>query len=192
MSNVTLIGLSGKMGVGKDTVANMILSLRPRAWKTNSFAKPLKEGVKAMFGWSDDILENRKTKEEVDDFWGFSPRKAMQLLGTEYGRVGLRDDIWVRAAQHRYEENLSVLDKGTIMTDVRFENEAEFIRSYGDSAILIHIEDPEAPYVDPETLHASELGIKIIENDWLIGNSKSEGVDKLRERVEWVLQQNGI
>lgn len=174
----TLIGIHGKMGAGKDTLATIIHALCPRQFRSNSFARPLKEGVKAMFDWDTNVLEDRKLKEAVDPFWGFSPRTAMQLLGTEYGRKMLCDDVWIKAAEHYYQQSLA---SGTsvIMTDVRFENEATWIRSK-ENSILIHVIDPTAPEVNPETLHPSERGVAFDPTrDLYIPNDKSKGVEEL-------------
>lgn len=185
LKNKTLIGIHGKMGAGKDTLATVIHALCPRQYRSNSFARPLKEGVKVMFGWDTNMLEDRKLKEAVDEFWGFSPRTAMQLLGTEYGRRMLCDDIWIKAAEHYYAQCLES-GIGVIMTDVRFENEAEWIRSK-ENSILIHVIDPSTPYVDPETLHLSERGVAFVSTkDLYIENDKLKGVENLWK----ILQEN--
>jgi len=186
LKNATLIGIHGKMGAGKDTLATVIHALRPRMYKSNSFARPLKEGVMAMFGWDKIHLEDRSLKESIDPFWGFSPRKAMQLLGTEYGRKGLTDDIWIKAAEKYYQKSLET-GMGVIMTDVRFENEAAWIRSKTNS-ILIHVIDPNAPYVDPKTLHPSEQGIEFKGGDIHLMNDKNSGVEGLWSSVVKLLE----
>lgn len=175
-----LIGIAGLIGSGKDTTANIITALRPRAMRRYAFARPLKEGVKAMFGWDDDMIEDRVLKEKVDEFWGFSPRTAMIFLGTEYGRNLLRQDIWIKAAEKFHnttlEKNLS-----TIITDVRFQNEAEWIRSQPDS-VIVHVIDPT--YVIPNTVrHVSEQGVEILEDDVVICNNKIEGLKALETSV---------
>lgn len=53
--------------------------------------------------------------------WGFSPRRAYQLMGTEFGRA-LSEDLWVNMAP----QNTSV-----IVPDIRFRNEAEWIKLHG-------------------------------------------------------------
>lgn len=189
LKNKSLIGIHGKLGAGKDTVATVIQALCPRQYTSNSFARPLKEGVKAMFGWTDRELEDRSIKEAVDEFWEFSPRLAMQLLGTEYGRRGLRDDIWIRAAE-KYYQSCQASGAGVIMTDVRFENEAEWIRSKPNS-ILIHVVDPNALWVDPETLHPSERGVAFDKGlDYYFVNDKTLGVANIWKGVNQMLDPN--
>lgn len=183
LKSKTLIGIHGKMGSGKDTLATVIHALCPRQFRSNSFARPLKAGVMAMFGWDSDVLEDRKKKEAVDDFWGFTPRSAMQLLGTEYGRRLLCDDIWIKAAEQFYQQARKA-ESSVIMTDVRFENEAEWIRSK-ENSILIHVVDPTAAIVDPESLHPSERGVNFLPGvDLHISNDKALGVENLWASVQ--------
>lgn len=180
LSYASLIGISGVMNAGKDTVANLIIALRPRELRRYSFATPLKAGVCAMFGWTKDEIENRDFKEAVDPRWGFSPRKAMQLLGTEYGRVQLRDDLWVHAGANFHDESVKQ-NKGTIITDVRFENEAAWVRSVPNS-VLIHVINPDYNYNAP-VKHISELGVKYEHGDIQIMNYKGQGLSYLHESL---------
>lgn len=181
IGSASIIGITGLINSGKDTVANLIIAWRPRQLRRYSFAKPLKEGVKSMFGWTDEDIEDRSKKEAVDDFWGFSPRKAMQLLGTEYGRNLLRDDLWIKAAE-RYHLRSQEQSQGTIITDVRFENEATWVRAQADS-ILIHVKDPTR--VAPAgPVHVSEAGVAFVDGDVTIDNDKSLGIKHL-EDVLW-------
>ena len=184
LRDATLIGLSGVMNAGKDTVANLIIAKRPRGLRRYSFATPLKDGVKSMFGWTTDQIEDRQFKEAIDPKWGFSPRKAMQLLGTEYGRNLLRDDIWVHAARNFHNDSLNQ-SKGTIITDVRFENEAEWIRSI-PGAVVLHVRNPEHDYLAP-VKHVSERGVAFVLGDINISNDKRLGLSVLEEALaqEW-------
>ena len=183
IDNASLIGITGLINSGKDTVANLIIAWRPRQLRRYSFARPLKEGVKAMFGWTDEDIENREVKEATDAFWGFSPRKAMQLLGTEYGRNMLRDDLWIKAAE-RFHQRSEEQTQGTIITDVRFENEASWIRSQPNS-MLIHVRDPNRP-LPQGPVHPSEAGVAFVEGDSLIENDKTQGIEALGELL-WTL-----
>lgn len=181
LSTARLIGITGVMGSGKDTVANLILALRPRELRRYSFATPLKNGVKAMFGWTDEQIEDRNFKEAVDPRWGFSPRKAMQLLGTEYGRERLRDDLWVHAGENFHKSSLE-LCRSTIITDVRFQNEADWVRSQTNS-VLVHVINPDHDYAAP-VKHVSENGVNFnAECDLVINNPKAQGLPYLQETL---------
>ena len=87
-----IIGICGFIGSGKDTVANMFVE---RGCTHDSFAAPLKDVCSSIFGWErsmleGDTVESRDFRETPDIFWtkklgvpNFTPRLALQLLGTE-------------------------------------------------------------------------------------------------------------
>ncbi|PNX46380.1 MAG: hypothetical protein BV459_06485 [Thermoplasmata archaeon M11B2D] len=166
MSNkkTNLIGLSGKARVGKDTSADYLVGLT--GYQKYSFARPIKDACNHIFMW-DERHSDGELKECVDPFWGISPRYAYQTLGTEWGRDIINKDIWLMRAIRVAEQC-----NGLIIPDVRFENEASFIRTNG--GILIHIERDGAEKV---LQHASEAGIKKEKTDFVVFNNGS--VDEL-------------
>ena len=101
-----------------------------------------------------------------------SPRRAYQLVGTEWGRA-ISDTIWLDIAY----DNLS--KKGTIITDVRFPNERDWLDSLGGK--LIHV-DRGGYTRTGETSHSSEAGLEIKGDDWVLYNKGS--LEELRENVE--------
>jgi hypothetical protein len=191
----TLIGVHGPLDGGKDTVANYIQSKFPEKFGRYAFAGPIKQACMIMFGFTKNQMEDRKLKEAIDPFWGFTPRKTMQLLGTEYGRDMLRDDIWIRRAEMEINKN-STSGRGTIITDVRFENEAAWLRTQ-PGAMLIYLTVPNLQK-DERYQHASEAGIKLdVSFDKLVTNDKAAGLAQLfqqinkifdydREKDEWI------
>ena len=153
-----LIGISGKAGAGKDTLGKYLCD--EYRCMHYYFAKPLKEGAKIMFGLSDEQIEN---KEQVIEPWGISPRKIYQLLGTEVGR-GIDVNIWVKNAEMFVK---SVAGHTVVITDVRFDNEAFWIRNRG--GVVINIErDSKDIY---ESRHSSEGGLKPDNIDLTIHNN---------------------
>ena len=124
-----IITIDGPSGSGKGTVGDL---LEQKGFVKDSFAKPLKDACSAMFGWPRDLLEgdtedSRQWREQPDEFWSekigkkFSPRLALQLLGTEAGRNVFHKDIWVNSLLKRAD------GKNVVITDVRFKNEFKFI-----------------------------------------------------------------
>lgn len=159
-----LIGLTGKARSGKDTVAGMLQSAF--GFKTIAFAKPLKEGLKTMLGLTEEHV-NGSLKEVVIEDFGKSPRQMLQTLGTEWGRETVHDMIWLTVA--RRQVNVW-LEQGynVVITDVRFENEAEMIRKMGGE--IWHIHRPDATQV---AAHSSESGIVFTLADYLIYNNST-------------------
>ena len=79
-----LIGLTGYKGVGKDTVADYLCA--KYGFIRLSFAKPLKDALAIIFGFTDEQL-NGSLKEVKDPYWQITPREAAQFVGTELFRI---------------------------------------------------------------------------------------------------------
>jgi len=150
-----IIGLAGLARSGKDTVASLLLQERfffP--FVTTSFALPMKEMIYAGLGLKD------KEDDKALKLYGRSYRHIAQTLGTEWGRKCIHPDLWLKIAEHRCK------GLNTIITDVRFENEAEFVRANG---ILVHIDRHDQKYIE-ESFHESESGIAVKHGDFKILN----------------------
>ena len=161
-----LIGIAGKARSGKDTIARWFVM--NQGFIQYAFADPLKRAASEMFGVPLSHFYDDKRKETVNSFWGISPREMAQKLGTECGRKVFFDDIWVRRAQKEAEENLrSDGCAGVIISDVRFDNEAEWIRSEG--GIIIHV-SREQDAVWTVRNHVSEAGVTFKSGDLMIKN----------------------
>jgi len=182
MTEPKLIGIHGPLNGGKDTAANYIQAKHPEQFGRYAFAQPIKQASIVMFGFTKEQLEDRVLKETVDPFWDFTPRKAMQLLGTEYGRDLLRKDLWIKRAELEHIKNVKI-NRGTIITDVRFENEAEWIRAQ-PNAMLLYLTVPGLER-DERYNHASEGGIKFVEGfDRVVINDKTLGLNNLFKQLD--------
>lgn len=186
MTAPVVIGFSGKAGVGKDTYKDSVLRLTNYKYVPYSFAGPLKKACEFMFGWSQDQIEDRKFKEAIDPAWGFSPRRAMQLLGTEFGRV-LKPTLWLDFATKKLQEVQAYDFAGLVVPDVRFENEAKWVRDLG--GILVHLEASDLKTDVPA--HASESGVARVDGDVVIVNH-FDGIRSVDMQVRSLLNTYGI
>ncbi|HYA07751.1 MAG TPA: deoxynucleotide monophosphate kinase [Xanthobacteraceae bacterium] len=139
MDRIPVIALKGKGGSGKSTAAKY---LETRGYVQTSFAAPLRKMLKAI-GLSDKELSGALKETPCAKLSGRSPREAMQMLGTEWGRA-LHPNFWV----NRWRDTASdILDQdgfGVVVDDCRFPNEAETVRALGGFVIEI------LPAVPPE------------------------------------------
>lgn len=167
-----LIGIAGKARSGKDTVADMLVE---QGMVKYSFAAPLKAGVRVMFGLTRDHTDG-DLKEDIVPWIGRSPRYLMQTIGTEYGRELVATDIWLRCAERVIADAEESGATGLVIPDVRFDNEAEWLRGMG--GLLVHLHRPDA---DKVQAHRSEAGVSPDWGDYTISNHA--GLDALRRNT---------
>lgn len=128
------IGISGLAGVGKSTVARMILKelgdrvpacILPISFKIKQIAKDM--------GW-----DGKKDEKG---------RRLLQLLGTECGRVCLGPDTWIDLwhveAERLWMEAGEPPRLIIIADDIRYPNEAMWILMHGGIIINIHRQSRE-------------------------------------------------
>lgn len=158
-SQLNLIGITGKAGSGKDTVADYLVS--EHGYTKISFAAILKNMLRVA-GLPEPA--NRDDKEKIVDGFEFSWRDAAQKLGTEWGR-SLDTNIWVKLTMNSLDPF-----KKYVISDVRFDNEAEAVRKSG---CLIHLTGREIDMGELSN-HPSEAGVSFHNTDYLIYNSGSK------------------
>lgn len=153
-----LIGISGAKGSGKDTFASMLLEYNSSSIniRTMAFADPIYDMVAVMLGRT--VAELKVMKRE-----GSALRHMLQTLGTEWGRNLIDNNVWVDVTKKRIESISSEYDY-IILTDVRFENEADYIqKSHGGT--LTHLERPGYSEGDEKTnSHTSESHLEALKN----------------------------
>jgi hypothetical protein len=180
-----LIGLAGRAGSGKDTEGKRLKS--EFGYTITHMADPLKEGCRAFFGFNDEQLYGN-LRDTIDPFWGFSPRKALQKLGTEGMRIGfplqvpeanIGDGFWLK----RFEKwMLDHRGERVAVCDIRFPNESELIRRLG--GVVIRISRQGLPCRD----HASENGIDTMQVDYDVSNDGT--IDELHQKVMTILHSH--
>lgn len=197
MTLPTILGIAGKAGSGKDTLAAHFV--KKYGYVRYGFADPLKELLNQRFGWTLEQWENREWKESpqiLSELDGrrhgryLSPRELAQWLGTEVGRTIGGPDCWVNLMAKRFMEgryphsgtSLLTADQGfrLVIPDVRFENEATRIRDLG--GFIIHLTRPNLPEVSS---HVSEAGIQLHIRDRVIFNAGS--IEELCEAGDMIL-----
>lgn len=154
-----LIGLAGKAGAGKDTVADYLWE-KEGAIKI-AFADALRSAATSIFGLGPVNFIDRELKETVVDYWGIG------------------DNIWLKRWFLSYS---AVRDTDhVVVPDVRFDVEAEAIRHLGGT--IIHIVRPGTALSGAAAQHASEAGVTPrADGDMYLSNSGS--VEELRHKVD--------
>lgn len=183
----SFIGIAGRAGVGKSTLAKGLATSPELARKVldynardlfgyqllypeiRSFADRLKAICRDVFGFSDDQLWGpSELRNQPVPYWdGLTPRKALQTLGTEWGRA-MHPDVWVRYLIRGAKGSNRVI----IVPDLRFDNEARALRAEG--AFIVQIK-ADARVPNPGDAHASEAGIDPSLVDLVVHNDRDDG-----------------
>jgi hypothetical protein len=145
-----IIGICGFQGAGKDTLAEILV--KDHDFIKFSFASATKDVVSILFGWDREMVEgltveSRLEREKVDEWWSnklninnFSPRMALQLIGTDLFRNKFYDEIWVAIVEKKIMNNLN---KNIVISDCRFPNEINLIKKYNGKMIHIYRNLPD-------------------------------------------------
>jgi len=154
-----LIAFTGPMGSGKTTAAKMLGEF------VLSFATPLKLAAKILFMFEDKQLYTMEGKNAIDPNWGFPPREALQILGTECIRTHF-PGLWEkRMAINLKRFNLT--KDMVLIDDCRFDSEAEMIRA--DGGIVVHLVSRSDE--NEFSGHKSEAGVTKVFGDHVVDNS---------------------
>lgn len=180
-----LIGLCGAAGSGKGSVASFLVA---EGFGEIAFADPIYAAVSAMTGISEEKLKDRAFKERQIAGIGKSPRELLQLFGTEFGRNLIGESIWIDLAMQKVERYTTAF-VSVVISDVRFDNEAEAIRSAGGFVWRV-VRDAPSCLNSLAAKHASEAGISshlidsVITNNGTLGDLRAEVDAAMREATK--------
>lgn len=136
-----VIGFSGKMGTGKNYIAEKVLPavLSKVIPDTQYYYMAFGDQIKVELGCrrphlTYDLLFEKKTKDV---------RQLLQQYGTENGRNVHGEHIWIKSLdlwmdiyKHRSPDKNNIF----VVTDVRFKNEAKWVED--NNGILIRVDAP--------------------------------------------------
>lgn len=192
-----VVGLNAYARSGKDTFADVLVS--EFGWRRVAFADKLRDVLYALNPII-AISEPRHCSETLREGWppisttiylqdaidrmgwngyketkvGPEIRRLLQRMGTEAGRETLYDSIWVDAALNDIGEHEKV-----VITDVRFENEADAITGRGGEIWRITRDG-----VGPANEHISETGLDQYPFDRVISNNGS--LESFRDLARYI------
>lgn len=172
-----IIGISGKAGSGKDWLGREVL--RPRGYAQFSLSWHMKVvGVAA--GWKYEAMFGAHKSEAA--------REYLQKGGTEQGREKHGENWWIDMADawlRTLEEGGWPVDK-VYVPDVRFRNEAEWVRAKGGLLVRM-VHGAGRPYPLSGTAgadHRSETDLDDWE-DWdaVVVNGRTMTVEGAEEQL---------
>lgn len=160
-----IIGIAGRTKSGKNTISAWLSRISGHKFRVVSFASALK-GLDAM---KHGLLSfYPQVSEEV--------RISLQNLGVK-AREEVMGEVWIKLL------DVAVGNENVIISDVRFENEVEYVRSKGGFVIYL-VRDVDVPeYISfhiSEKLNPEVCDYVVDAND--IDRAKAEIVEILKER----------
>lgn len=172
-----IIGISGKKRAGKDTVASILVE--EFGFTRLAFADVIKECVYRL----DPIvsLTGLRLKYLVDtNGWEAAKefpevRRLLQVFGSEVGREMIDKQIWIEMTLSGVKASADI-----VISDVRFQNEAEEIKYQGGQ--VWRITKATGEYIDT---HRSETELDSWNFDQYIPNNGS--IDDLRREVREIM-----
>jgi hypothetical protein len=199
---MVLIGVCGLKGSGKDTLGDYLVT--KYGFIKIRFADMLKDIVSQMFNWPRELLEgntkeSRDFRETKDKWWSenlnmeITPRIVLQKIGTDAIKDGFHENIWASIVERKLV-NFIEYGKNIVVTDCRFINEIEMIKSYGGKIICVKRNVPEwfEPYkkmeidVPPMNIHRSEWEWIRYKFDYEIDNNLDK--ENIYNEIELILQ----
>ncbi len=173
-----IVGLHGGAGHGKDTAIQEFTRLQG-AGKVQShsmaFADELKKAAAVVFGV--DIGKFYNNKKEVCPIWGITYREMLQKFGTDFARNMIDDNFWVKKLGLKMDAVLAGRSRHhydvIFITDVRFRNEANWIRARDGIVFQVHRPNLETELRGDEATHASEESLPLALIDGVILNNST-------------------
>ena len=193
-SDTHMIGLSGYARSGKDTVADILVEhygftkfafadkLRQCVYELNPIIRADEvrnhpfEGP-PMFRYFKDVIDEDGWDGYKDGYYKNDIRRLLQRMGTEVGRDLISDSIWV--------DELDKHSGKIVVTDCRFLNEAEKIKSKGGT--VWRITRPETQPINP---HTSEIALDNYTFDQYIDNDST--IAALKIEIDHLMEESGI
>ena len=197
-----IISITGKIGSGKDTIADIIMQYTPyHDWEIKKFAGKLKDIAEILSGVPKINFEDQEfKKQDMGPEWGMTYRDLLQKLGTEAMRNGLHENVWVNALMSDYtpahyavgalETELSeesAVYPNWLITDTRFPNELEAAKAH--KGITIKVIKDSGNTIG--TTHASETALDDYTKwDYVVDNNGS--FEDLKTQVFSILEKESL
>lgn len=180
-----VLGLTGFKRSGKDTAGKYLQQVY--STELGSFAEPIYRMLQAMLKHHrhDVAFFGREAAETQDKNalippFGVSLRSMLQTLGTEWGRTFVSDTVWIDLARSWMSMAYKKHSYLIVFTDVRFPNEARFIKEQGGYVLRIVGKNSQ------EDTHISEAGIPDELVDYVVDNQGT--LQELRSNLLSVIE----
>jgi hypothetical protein len=185
MEKNIIIAISGKIGAGKNAIADLIKQHSILKFEETAFAKKLKEIVALLAAVPYETTLTQEGKNIYIEEYGKTIGEMLQIIGTDCMRDTFNKQVWIKACL------LEIKNKpgNYIITDCRFDNEADAIKEIGGYVIRINRKNnPIAAASGRDLNHPSETGLDNYNNfDYVINNDGT--LEDLEHQVVNILKE---
>lgn len=188
-----VIGLGGRLRSGKDAVADHLVA--KHGFAKNGMSDPLLEAALVLdpyVAWDyDHVTPGTLTRlSEMVRVAGYveakknpEVRRFLQVLGTDFGRQMVGENLWVDMAEKTIYKHFRE-GRSVAITGIRYPNEVEMIRQAG--GVSVWVERDSQASAD-HSAHISENGVGPDDFDITLSNRGTLGdlysaIDGLVER----------
>jgi len=177
---MVIIGICGRKGSGKTTLATYLCE--NHKFIEYTFAEPLKD-IARIFGFThQQLYGTQEDKLSIHPYLNVSAREFLQKFGTEICKQQLSllfpnmpKNIWLYLMKQKLDANQLGKRDNIVIHDVRFQDEAELIRSYGGVIVRVHRNHLGPDETDETNSHISETEQEKISCDYHIYNNQDRG-----------------
>lgn len=180
-----VVGVIGKAGSGKDTVADHLV--RDLGFTKMALADPIRRIVETVFfvDFSAYNTDREMRDRPLPDYPNWTVRKLQQIIGTEFFRVNVDEDVWIKNLCVR----ISKCRTPVVVADVRFPNERDklkdMLRKIGRKMVFVKLTRPGCEGKVGVANHASEA--YDLPGDIQVVNG--EAIPQLEAEVDKALQK---
>jgi hypothetical protein len=174
-----IVGVIGKKQSGKSAIGKHLVS---KGYEVLPMAYTLKRMLQEMGVPHQHLYGSEEEKETpLEMLGGKTARRAMQTLGTEWGRDIIDFDLWAKMWTKKVKQMMAEGQNNIVCDDVRMYNECDAVENIG--GILIYV---QRPGVDSGDGHFSEIHIENLPYHYIVVNSGT--LDDLREKVDDIIR----
>lgn len=175
-----IVGISGKRGVGKTSLANYMT--RHHGFVKVSLSEPLKDLASTLFDFDPKDFTDITRKEKPWREYEWSPREFLIHLG-EFMRYHDKD-YWLKLALAQCSKKGGYY----VFDDIRFRNEADAIRGLGGKVVRLNRYEKENPYGKNLDI-PSETDLDNYKFDVVIEDCVNKSLKDLHEQGDRMLEQ---
>ena len=130
-----LIGISGRIGSGKSTLAGYLMQIIKGECVIESIGNEVKRECSRIFGFDLNLAYSQggKNKKIYIPAQGktMTIREILQWWGADIMRTLVDPDYWIKAIDRTWGSGVIIID------DIRFPNEADYIKKHGGYLIRL-------------------------------------------------------